>query len=258
MPETDLDKANDQTHTTNGLAELADSECNLTEFFRHAVDLIVKHLRFAHAGVFLLNETGDFAVLQATSAAIGEMQNPNDYRLPIDSTSVVGWVAMHNELKVVTDASQASPPVKSDLFPSVECKVGVPISLNGTLFGVLCVHHYHSEALDTDAIATLQAIAKLIAFFTQQSKLFEATRNHLRQNTLILEIARQQAERERVASEITSKLWSSTDIHAILRTAIHELSQHLEADEGMIRLQLPDSQQTSALPANNGHKGGTA
>ena len=258
MPETDLDKAHDQIHAITGLAELADLDCNLTEFLRHTVDLIVKHLRFAHAGVFLLNETGDFAILQATSVAIGELQNPNDYRMPIDPSSVVGWVAIHNELKVAADANQESPPAKSDLFPPEACNVGVPISLNGTLFGVLCVQHYHSEALDTDALATLQAIAKLIAFFTCQSRLFKATQIHLRHNALLLEIARQQAEREMVTSEITTKLWSSTDIHTILRTAIHELSQHLEADEGMIRLHLPDDQQTSTATANNGHKGGTA
>ena len=251
MPTTDLDKSWDQIHAMAELAEFANSAKNLAELFKQAVDLVVKHLRFGHAAVFMLNETGDFAVLQAASGTTDELQNLNDCRLPVDSTSLVGLVVAEKQSRVLTDENHKSKRVEGDLFPSSSCEAGFPISLQDQVLGVLYVQHYHSEAFDTDAIATLQSIANLIATFADQHQLFEAAKNKLAN-------AQQQAERERVASAMTAKLWSSTDIHTILRTAIYELCQYLEADEGMIQLHLPDSLPTGTTPANNGHKGGKA
>jgi GAF domain-containing protein len=258
MRATNPDEPLDQIHAMSELAELANYNGTLSEFNGHVVDLIVKHLRFEHAAVFLLKETEDFVVLHAASGAIQQLQNLSDFRLPVDFDSLVGWVAAQNQPRVIADANHESPFTKSDLFPSVSCEAGVPISLNGRLLGVLHVQHDHVEAFDTDALLTLQAIANMIATFVSNYKLLEATQDQLRRNALLLDNSRQQAERERIASEIIAKLWSSTDIQTILRTAIYELCRSLEADDGMIQLHLPESLQLSTAPAYNGHKGGTA
>jgi GAF domain-containing protein len=58
------------------------------------------------------------------------------------------------------------------------------------------------------------------------------------ENARLLEESRQTASRERMAAEITGKVWSSPNIEFILQTAIKELGRALHADEASIELKM--------------------
>jgi GAF domain-containing protein len=60
------------------------------------------------------------------------------------------------------------------------------------------------------------------------------------ENARLLEESQHRAERERVISEIASKLWRSTDVDTILQTSIRELGKILDASEGFIQLEVRD------------------
>ena len=82
-----------------------------------------------------------------------------------------------------------------------------------------------------------------LAFSEDVARRFEAYGWHTRridghdQERVAQAIEEAQAERERIAADISTKLWASTDIHTILQTAIQELSQRLGAAEGTIQPQ---------------------
>ena len=414
-----LEKRLDQIHTSAEFAEVAISTGNLDELLKRAVELIIARLHFEHAAVFFLDESGDFAVLRAASGALGQLQNLGDYRLPVSSPSVISWVASKNQTRIVKDTDQEPLFSEGETHHSAHSEAGIPISLNDKLIGVLHVQHHRAEALDSDAIATLQTIANLIASFTYNQRQLEAAQHSLKvmekrlsvletldlvnktisaetdldslfkliheqinkvigkvdmlitlyskesntievpfavengvflnippfpmgqgltsiviqskkplllvkdveshakelgarvvgkpakswlgapllvggeaigaivvqdlkaeqrfdeddqrllsnlatqvaitvRNAFQIEMAQAQAERERIAADISTKLWASTDIHTILQTAIQELSQRLGATEGMIELQVPDSPEVNAVMSNNGNKGGTS
>jgi GAF domain-containing protein len=56
------------------------------------------------------------------------------------------------------------------------------------------------------------------------------------ENARLLEESRQMAQRERLAAEITGKVWSSANTDVILQTAVKELGRVLRADEATIEL----------------------
>jgi GAF domain-containing protein len=58
------------------------------------------------------------------------------------------------------------------------------------------------------------------------------------ENARLLEESRQTALRERLAAEITGKVWSSPNTELILQTAIKELGRALHADEATIELKM--------------------
>ncbi|MGC9348088.1 MAG: GAF domain-containing protein [Anaerolineae bacterium] len=57
------------------------------------------------------------------------------------------------------------------------------------------------------------------------------------QNFQLLDLATDQAERERLVSTLGSRIRNSTDVETILQTSVRELSRVLQASEGTIRLQ---------------------
>lgn len=61
------------------------------------------------------------------------------------------------------------------------------------------------------------------------------------ENARLIEESQQSALRERLAAEITEKIWLSTSMDGILQTAIREIGRSLEASDAIIQLNLNDS-----------------
>jgi GAF domain-containing protein len=415
----DLENRLVQIRTTAEIAQVAISARSMDEMLRRTVELIVQRMQYDHAAVFLLDDTGKFAVLHAATGPIGQVQNPGDYRLPVGSPSVIGWVCANNLIKIISEANQENLFFKGDLLPNVRTEAGIPIALGDGMLGLLHIQHSRSGVFDSDNLATLQTVANLLASLIQNYHLLETTQQNLKvmekrlvvletldlvnktisaetnlnnlyelvheqivkvmgdvdflialhdpntntievpyafetgrrmtmpsyprgkgltsllikskqairlvedvehravelgakvfgkpakswlgapllvggdaigaivvqdferehrfdeddqrllsnlatqvaitvRNAFQLENTRRQAERERLGSEITAKLWASTDLHTILRTAIQELGQKLEASEGTVYLQTPGSSEIVASSGNNGNKEGSS
>jgi GAF domain-containing protein len=60
------------------------------------------------------------------------------------------------------------------------------------------------------------------------------------ENARLVNESRQIAVRERMLAEISSKIWSSTTIEAVLQTAVRELGRRLDASSATINLDLND------------------
>jgi GAF domain-containing protein len=58
------------------------------------------------------------------------------------------------------------------------------------------------------------------------------------ENARLLAETRQRAERERITSSIAAKVWTFSDVDTILRTALQELGENLQASQGLIQLKV--------------------
>jgi GAF domain-containing protein len=110
-------------------------------------------------------------------------------------------------------ASQSAAPIKT---------MDLPIRLRGMAIGSL------SLGLAADRSFTAEELAFINAVIDQAAQSLE--------NARLLDETRQRAEQEKVAAGITSKVWASTDIDTILRTALKELGTALDASEAVIEL----------------------
>ena len=93
-------------------------------------------------------------------------------------------------------------------------EINVPIILRGETIGTLSVQVPKSEHVGTDQMDLIKAVAERVALSAENARLFgETTRR---------------AERERIVSDIASKIGTSVRTESILRTTATELSHLLE------------------------------
>ncbi|HSJ89536.1 MAG TPA: GAF domain-containing protein [Anaerolineales bacterium] len=104
--------------------------------------------------------------------------------------------------------------------------LAVPIQLRNEVVGVMDIHMPEEHEWDPDEIDIVQAVAERLSLAIETSLLIESTRR--------------QAEMERVTSEISAKISSTTQFDSILRTAAEELSRVLGGSEVYVQLQ-PDA-----------------
>jgi len=99
--------------------------------------------------------------------------------------------------------------------------VALPIRLRGQTLGVIDLR-FESTTVPQDLVNLLETTTNRLALALENARLLEEIQN--------------QAERERVVSEISSKVRASSDIDSILRTAAAELGRTLGVSEVMVQL----------------------
>jgi GAF domain-containing protein len=104
-------------------------------------------------------------------------------------------------------------------------KLEIPISLRDQVLGQILLEGKDEWTSDqqslVDAVATQAAIAL--------------------ENARLVSESRQIALRERMAAEISSKIWTSATIDSVLQTAVKELGRRLDASTATVELQLDDT-----------------
>lgn len=103
-------------------------------------------------------------------------------------------------------------------------KIVAPINLRDQIIGQIALEGTSDWSTDQknliDAVAAQAAIAL--------------------ENARLVNESRQIAVRERMLAEISSKIWSSNTIEAVLQTAVRELGRRLDASSATIKLDLND------------------
>ena len=91
----------------------------------------------------------------------------------------------------------------------------VPIELRGEMIGTLVVQSPATDNLNQDHLNLIKAVAERVALSAENARLFEETTRR--------------AERERLVSDITSKIRSVNDPQTMIQTAMEELRKALGA-----------------------------
>ena len=131
--------------------------------------------------------------------------------------------------QAILQASTVKPNLSED---GKHYPLSVPIKIHGDI--VVAVIETH-KPIDkgpwaTQEIETLEAISEQLGIALENARLFEETQRL--------------AQRERIAAEVAGRIWSSTDVDTILQTAVQEIGKALNVSQGMIRLSLPEDEQT--------------
>ena len=136
------------------------------------------------------------------------------YRYNILGTTPVEHV---NEQQVEQVISSGNIVIEKDENSS---KLALPIKLRGEVIGILDVLAPGNREWQQDEIDIVQAVAERVAISAENARLFEETTNR--------------AERERMVSEITTKIRSTNDPNQMLQVALNEIRQALKVKDARI------------------------
>jgi GAF domain-containing protein len=104
--------------------------------------------------------------------------------------------------------------------------LAIPIRLREEVIGIMDIHMPGEHDWDSDEVDIAKAVADRLSLAIETSLLIETTQRR--------------AELERITSDISGKISSTTQFEAILRTAAEELSRALGGSEVTVQLQSPD------------------
>ncbi len=124
-----------------------------------------------------------------------------------------------SELSAIFEMQNPAPAEQA----ATSLPINIPVSLREQEIGQLTLEADKSD-WSPEEIAFIEAVTTQAAVALENARLLEETQRR--------------AERERVVSEISSRIWATTDMEALLRTTIKELGRALNVTEGVIQLDL--------------------
>lgn len=197
------------------VAEKGSSSLDLTQLLQEAVVLLKSQFSFYHVSIFLADADKKELRLREVATDVHIDLVNLQYRLPMDNHSIVGWVGLHREPRVVNDVL-TDPTYKEEPFlPNTRSELALPLVARGEILGVLDVQSDQPSHFAQEDIIILQIITNQIAINIDNARLFARTESRLNET--------------RILYEYNSLLSSTLDVGELHRRAARALTTWLQA-----------------------------
>jgi GAF domain-containing protein/HAMP domain-containing protein len=143
---------------------------DVDELLRKTVDLIRDGFGFYHAGIFLLDETGQWAVLREATGEAGAQMKAEGHRLAVTDSSMVGWTALHRQSRIALYAEEDAVRFANPLLPYTRSEMTIPLMVGGRLLGVLNVQSTEEAVFDEDDVRALRSMADQVAVAMENAR----------------------------------------------------------------------------------------
>jgi GAF domain-containing protein len=165
--------------TTAKLARTISSLLDPQELPDRAVDLISAGLDLYHAGIFLLDETGEWAVLVAASSEGGKRMLARDHKLRVGDQGIVGWVTSTGQPRVALDVGEDAVYFHNPDLLDTRSEIALPLKVGDRVMGALDVQSTQEAAFSEEDATVLQTMADQVVVAIENARLFHATQQAL-------------------------------------------------------------------------------
>ena len=182
----DLEFARQQTEkralelqTISEISSVITGEQKIENLLPLITRLVSERFSFYHAGIFLVDDTGQFAVLLAANSEGGQRMLARGHRLEVGATGIVGLVSKTGEPRIALDVGTDAVFFNNPDLPDTRSEMALPLNLRGQTIGVLDVQSKQPGAFTENDIKTLGILADQVATAIENARLFTQTQQAL-------------------------------------------------------------------------------
>jgi GAF domain-containing protein/HAMP domain-containing protein len=161
------------------ISRLISSEQKLETLLTLITQLVSDKFDFYHVGIFLIDETRQFAVLQAANSEGGRNMLARGHRLEVGHTGMVGNVAQTGQPRIALDVGSDAVYFDNPDLPKTRSEMALPLNLRGATIGVLDVQSTKPGAFTENDAKTLSILGDQIAIAIDNARLFGQNRRSL-------------------------------------------------------------------------------
>ncbi len=158
---------------------------NLDTLLNRSVDFIHERFGYYHAGFFLLDQSGEYAVLQAANSEGGKQMLEKGHQLKVGEVGVVGDAASTGRPYIALDVDADTTHFAHPFLPDTRSEIALPLRVGDEVIGVLDIQSVEINAFDEDDMEVLQLMADQLAMAIHNSRLL----SEVQQTVQELEIA---------------------------------------------------------------------
>lgn len=163
------------------ISRAASSILDLDELIRQVVNLLRERFDLYYAGLFLVDETGRWAVLRAGTGEAGQKMLEQGHRLQTGSESMIGSCISSRQARIALDVGEQAVRFENPLLPETRSELALPLVSRNYAVGALTIQSAQEAAFSEEDIAVFQTMADQVASAIANARLVERTESQLRE-----------------------------------------------------------------------------
>jgi len=174
-----LQKRADQFETIAQLARTITNIQDQESLLPRITRLVSQQFGFYHVGLFLLDESHQYAVLSAANSEGGQKMLARKHRLGVGQTGIVGYVTATGNPRIALDTGTDAVYFDNPDLPDTRSEMALPLRVGQTTIGALDVQSTEPMAFDQDDVEVLSILADEISIAIENTRLFEESKRVL-------------------------------------------------------------------------------
>jgi len=146
---------------------------DLDALLPQTVNIICEAYGLYYAGVFLLDEKGEHAVLRAGYGKAGKAMLAEGHKLAVGGDSMIGQSISLGEARIALDVGEERKHFKNPHLPHTRSEMALPIIYGNRPLGAVTIQSSEENAFGEDDITTLITMAEHLAVAINNAYLIE-------------------------------------------------------------------------------------
>lgn len=167
-----LERRADFLSASTEVGRAATSIYNLDDLLPKVTQLISEHFGFYQAGIFLIDEVGEYAVMRAANSEGGLQMLARGHRLKVGEQGIVGFVTGTGKARIALDVGEDAAHFDTPELPETRSEMGLPLLSGGRLLGALDVQSKQANAFSQEDVEALRVLADQVAMAINNAELF--------------------------------------------------------------------------------------
>jgi len=157
----------------NRVGKEVTSILDLEKLLPQTVNIICEAYGLYYAGVFLLDEKGEYAVLRAGYGKAGKAMVADGHKLKVGTDSMIGACIAMGEARIALDVGEERVHFKNPHLPHTRSEMALPLIYGGKALGAVTIQSSEERAFSEDDITTLLTMAEHLAVGINNAHLIE-------------------------------------------------------------------------------------
>jgi GAF domain-containing protein/HAMP domain-containing protein len=168
----ELERRSVYMEASSEVGRVASSILDVNVLVQQLVELIRERFSLYYVGLFLVDESGEWAVLRAGTGSAGRAMLSRGHRLKVGREGMIGWSIANAQARIALYAEEDIVRTVTAELPDTRSEAALPLRSRGRVLGALTIQHDEANAFDDDTIAVLQMMADQVAIALDNAKLF--------------------------------------------------------------------------------------
>lgn len=221
----------DQLLTTSEIARESAGTLQVEEVLRKAVTLIRERFGFYHSAIFIIDQTGENAILRESTSEAGKKMREAGHKLTVGSQSLVGQATATGNQVIVNDVHSNPNYYPNPMLPDTKAEAAIPLKVGERILGALDVQSDQIGAFDAESTNVLQLLSDQLAIALSNATYFSQTQDYI--------------SKQRLLYEITSSAATGTTVKESLHSVAHSITQALPGE--LVSIYLLDQNDPTTL-----------
>ncbi len=174
-----LEQRAERIQTAAEVAQAAGMLLNTEALIRQVVELVRARFDLYYVGLFLVDETGTWARLQAGTGEAGREMIAREHKLRVGGDSMIGQCVVKQEARTALDVGQEAVRFENPWLPKTRSEMALPLVSRGETLGALTIQSAEAAAFGEMDITTLQLMADQLANAIANARLYEQAQQEI-------------------------------------------------------------------------------